>query len=165
LAAKVPVEEWIFKAGLPVSAPVPRSDVFAKIERQADLWIKGEVTAAKLNTRRWTMHEWLHFLRHLSGSINLTKMEELDRAFHLTRSGNAEIAHQWLLIAIGNRYEAAYQRLEEYLISIGRRKLIRPLYEALVKTPEGRERAAAIYRKARAGYHPIAVDVIDKIVK
>jgi leukotriene A-4 hydrolase/aminopeptidase len=165
LASKVPVEEWIFKPGLPAVAPVPRSDVFARIERQADSWIKGEVTAAKLNTRRWTTQEWLHFLRYLPATLERARMEELDRAFRLTQSGNAEIAHQWLLMAIGNRYEAAYERLEEYLIAIGRRKLIRPLYEALVKTPEGRARAVAIYRKARAGYHPIAVDVIDKIVK
>jgi hypothetical protein len=92
-------------------------------------------------------------------------MEEIDRTFRLTESGNSEIAHQWLLMAIRNRYEAAYQRLEEYLISIGRRKLIKPLYEELVKTPEGRERAAAIYQKARPGYHPIAVATIDEIVK
>ncbi len=165
LAAKVPLEEWIFKPGLPTSAPEPKSDAFAKVERQADSWIKGEVTAAKLNTRRWTTHEWLHFLRSLPRAIESAKMEELDRTFRLTGSGNAEIAHQWLLMAIANRYEAAYGRLEEYLISIGRRKLIRPLYEEMVKTSEGRERARAIYRKARAGYHPIAVATIDEIMK
>ncbi len=59
----------------------------------------------------------------------------------------------------------AYPRLEEYLISIGRQKLIKPLYEELVKTPEGKERALSIYRKARPGYHPIAQSAMDKIVK
>ncbi len=165
MAAKVPLEEWIFKPGLPRSAPEPKSDAFAKIEREADSWAKGEVTAAKLNTRLWTTHEWLHFLRSLPATIELGRMEELDRAFHLTESGNAEIAHQWLLMAVRNRYEAAYRRVEEYLTSIGRRKLIRPLYEELVKTSEGRERALAIYQKARAGYHPIAVATIDEIMK
>jgi leukotriene A-4 hydrolase/aminopeptidase len=165
LAAKIPLDEWIFKPGLPTSAPSPKSDAFAKVERQADAWIKGEVTAAKLNTRGWTTQEWLHFLRHLPLQLERARMEELDRTFRLTESGNSEIAHQWLLMAIRNRYEAAYPRLEEYLISIGRRKLIKPLYEELVKTPEGKERAAAIYRKARPGYHPIAVATIDEIVK
>jgi hypothetical protein len=60
-----------------------------------------------------------------------------------------------------NRYEPAYPRLEEYLISIGRQKLIKPLYEELVKTPEGRERALKIYAKARLGYHPIAQNAVD----
>jgi hypothetical protein len=91
-------------------------------------------------------------------------MEELDRAFHLSASGNCEITNEWLLLAIASHYEPAYPRLEEFLTSMGRRKFLKPLYEALVRTPEGRARALAIYRKARPGYHPIAVATVDKIV-
>ena len=91
-------------------------------------------------------------------------MAELDNAFRLTQSGNAEIEFQWLLMSIKNGYEPAYPRLEEYLVGIGRRKLIRPLYAELVKTPEGKQRALAIYRKARPGYHPLSVGTIDPIV-
>jgi len=53
-------------------------------------------------------------------------------------------AFQWLMMSIKNRYEPAYLRLEDFLMSIGRRKFIKPLYEELAKTPEGRERALAI---------------------
>jgi len=91
-------------------------------------------------------------------------MPELDQRYHLTKIGNAEIAHQWLLMSIRNKYQPAYPRLEEYLTSIGRQKLIKPLYEELVKTPLGRERALTIYRNARPGYHPITVTAVDKIV-
>jgi hypothetical protein len=59
----------------------------------------------------------------------------------------------------------AYSRSEEYLTSIGRQKLIKPLYEELVKTQAGKVRAVKIYAKARSGYHPIAQTAIDKIVK
>ena len=41
---------------------------------------------------------------------------------------------------------------------------MRPIYEALAETPEGRDRALSIYRDARPGYHPIAVDAIDAIL-
>jgi leukotriene-A4 hydrolase len=34
----------------------------------------------------------------------------------------------------------------------------------LVKTPEGRKRAEAIYAKARPGYHPIATGTVDRIL-
>jgi hypothetical protein len=91
-------------------------------------------------------------------------MKELDETFRLTQSGNSEIQHEWLLLAIRNRYEAAYPRLESYLISIGRRKLIRPLYEELVKTPEGKTKALSIYQTARPTYHPIAITSIDGIL-
>lgn len=165
LAARVPVEEWVYKPGVPSSAPRPASDAFSKVEKQAEGWLKGEIPASKIESQAWTTHEWLHFLKHLPAQMSKEKMAELDRSFHLTRSGNSEIADLWLLMAIRNNYEAAYPRLEEYLTSIGRRKLIKPLYEEMVKTPEGRVRAMAIYRKARPSYHPISVATIDEIVK
>jgi hypothetical protein len=55
--------------------------------------------------------------------------------------------------------------LEEFLLSVGRRKFIKPLYQELAKTPAGKERALAIYRRARATYHPIAVTSIDEVLK
>ncbi|HEX8185774.1 MAG TPA: M1 family metallopeptidase [Blastocatellia bacterium] len=165
LAAKVPIEEWIYKPGIPATAPRPASDAFSLVEKQADRWLKGEIPASGIQSASWTTHEWLHFLKYLPAEFSKEKMAELDEAFHLTRSGNSEIADQWLLMAIRNRYEAAYARLEEYLTSIGRRKLTKPLYEELVKTPEGKERARAIYQKARPSYHPIAITTIDEIVK
>lgn len=165
LAAQVPIDEWITKPGVPASAPKPASDAFAKAEAQAKAWLDGKTPAAQLQTAQWTTHEWLHFLKFLPPQLSETQMKELDQAFNLTKTGNAEIAHQWLLMAIRNKYAAAYSRLEEHLITIGRQKLIKPLYEELVKTPEGRTRGSRIYEKARPGYHPIAVTAIDKIVK
>jgi leukotriene-A4 hydrolase len=165
LAEKVPVNDWIFRPGLPAGAPQPQSDAFARVERQATDWLQGKRAAAKIETRVWSTQEWLHFLRFLHVQLSPAQMSELDGIFNLTKIGNAEIAHQWLLMAIRNKYQPAYLRLEEYLTSIGRQKLIKPLYEELVKTSDGRERALKIYRKARAGYHPIAVNAVDKIVK
>jgi leukotriene A-4 hydrolase/aminopeptidase len=165
LAEKIPLEEWIYKPGLPASAPKPQSDAFAKVEAQANEWLEGKTPAAKLRTKQWSTQEWLHFLRFLPQQLTANQLKELDQAFGLTKIGNAEIAHQWLLISIRNNYETAYPRLEEYLTSIGRQKLIKPLYEELVKTPAGEERALKIYAKARPGYHPIAQTAVDKIMK
>jgi leukotriene-A4 hydrolase len=165
LAAKIPLEEWIYKPGLPASAPKPQSDAFAKVEAQAKEWLDGKTPAAKLQTKQWSTQEWLHFLQSLPKQLTANQLKELDKAFALTKTGNAEIASQWLLISIRNNYEPAYPRLEEFLTSIGRQKLIKPLYEELVKTPAGKERALKIYAKARPGYHPIAQTSVDKIVK
>ena len=56
-------------------------------------------------------------------------------------------------------------RLKSFLIEVGRRKYIKPLYQELAKTPEGKERAREIYKTSRAGYHPIAVTTIDDLLK
>ena len=177
LAAKVPIDEWINQPGLPASAPQPTSTAFTRVAEQARLWLRGEITAAKIPAAAWTTQEWLHFLKTVQDEVSVPtsregdrvkaadRMVELDQAFHLTRSGNSEIAFQWLLMSIRNRYEPANQRLEEFLMTIGRRKFIKPLYEELAKTPEGKERALAIYRRARPTYHPIAVTTIDDVLK
>ena len=68
-------------------------------------------------------------------------------------------------MAIRNQYAPADARLESYLTTIGRRKLVLPLYRALLETPEGRQRAEAIYAKARPCYHPITVDSVDRLLK
>ena len=158
------IGEWIHRPGLPTSAPQPESDALYRVEAQSSAWRDGSIVAAKLDTGAWTTHEWLHFLTTLPEALSLDQLSELDAAFGLTESGNSEIAHAWLLLAIHAGYSHADSQLEQYLTRIGRRKLIQPLYEALVATPSGHERALAIYRRARPGYHPISVATIDPIV-
>jgi len=163
-AARVPVEEWVEEPGIPAGAPRPTSEAFARVEAEVTRWLERKVPASGLSASGWSTQEWLHFLRALPPSLGHEKMDELDSAFHLTDSGNSEISNQWLLRAIAHRYEPAYPRLEQFLTSMGRRKFLKPLYEELVKTPDGKNRALAIYRTARPTYHPIAVATVDKIV-
>jgi leukotriene-A4 hydrolase len=56
-------------------------------------------------------------------------MKSLDAAFNLTNSTNAEVAHAWYLLALRSGYDAVYPAMGKYLESIGRRKLIVPLYK------------------------------------
>ena len=83
-------------------------------------------------------------------------MRRLDSQYHLTDSRNDEILDQWLLMAVRNRYAPAYPRLEEFLTTVGRRKYVKPLYEAM-----SLQQAMAIYEKARPMYHPITQATID----
>jgi leukotriene-A4 hydrolase len=165
LGAKIPVDEWLYKPGLPASAPQPVSAAFDTVEKEADRSMRGEIRATALPARSWTTQEWLHFLKALPEKLGAGKMAELDQAFHLTQSGNAEIEDEWLLMAIRNQYKPAYPRVEEFLTSVGRMKYLRPLYREMVKTPEGRQWAERIYEKARPGYHPIAQRLVDGILK
>ena len=74
------------------------------------------------------------------------------------------MAARWFLLVIRNGYQPSYQRLEQYLQTVGRRKLIVPLYEELMKTPAGAALAKRVYALARPGYHPEAAATIDRIV-
>jgi leukotriene-A4 hydrolase len=92
------------------------------------------------------------------------QLADLDKAFEFSKSPNAEIAHGWFKLVIANDYQPGFPRLEEYLNTVGRRKLIAPLYEALLKTPSGSQVAKRVFAKARPGYHPETVKAIEAIV-
>jgi hypothetical protein len=141
-----------------------RSDAFAAVDRQIAAWTAG-AAAASLQTADWSTHEWLHFLRGLPAEIPRARLDDLDRTFHLSERGNSEILFAWLEMAIANRYAPAFPSLEHFLTSQGRRKFVRPLYEALVKTAWGREMADAIYAKARPTYHYVTANTVDQILK
>ncbi|WP_185968106.1 M1 family metallopeptidase [Thalassotalea sp. PS06] len=159
------VDEWVFGKGLPATTPNPTSDVFTKVETQSKAWQAGTLSLDKIPTDKWTVHEWLYFINELPRDLALQKMQELDKAFDLTTSQNAEIAHAWYLLALINGYDVIKPQLEEYLISIGRRKLIVPLYMKLAETDAGLVWVKPVYAKARPGYHPLAQGTIDEILR
>ncbi|MFL6290995.1 MAG: M1 family metallopeptidase, partial [Thermoanaerobaculia bacterium] len=157
------VEQWVYGPGVPSNAPQLRSAAFDKVDQTVAAFQQG-TPAAQLDTKDWTTHHWLHFLRNLPKPLDAQKMADLDAAFHFTESGNSEILSAWLLLAIPNRYEPAYPALERFLTSVGRRKFLKPLYEELAKTPEGTEMALRIYKKARPGYHSVSRNTVDEIL-
>ncbi len=158
------IKQWVFGPGMPASVVVPESDAFERVAALSERWQSGEITASEIDTSNWTVHEWRYFLNNLPQRLTEAQLDDLDSSFSLTQSRNNEVAHSWLLIAVRNEYAPVYERLEDYLVSIGRRKLIVPLYEELAKTIEGREFARRVYAIARPGYHPLAVRTVDGIL-
>jgi leukotriene A-4 hydrolase/aminopeptidase len=151
------IQEWIFSPGIPVGAPVPQSDAFSNVDKARNAWLAGNKAAANIVTSSWTVHEWLYFLNNMPDVLSAEQLAELDLAFALTASKNNEIAHSWLMIAVYNEYKPAYDRLYNYLVSIGRNKLVKPLYRELAKTPEGKAFAKKAFEEAKPGYHPLTI--------
>ena len=159
------LRQWVYEPGLPENMPRVETERFAAVDAQAELWLAGELEASALDHEDWTTHEWLHFIRGLPDDLTAQRLAALDAAFGLTGSGNSEILAAWFVHAIAAGYEPAYPALERFLTGMGRRKFLTPLYGALAETPEGRQRALAIYEKARPGYHPLAQLSIDELLE
>lgn len=158
------IQAWIHDVGLPENHPVPQSDAFDRVANIQQQWLNGKIEAKKIDASDWTVHQWLYFLNTMPEKLTAEQLKALDKAFKLTETRNNEIAHSWLKIAIRNDYQPAFKRLADYLVQIGRRKLIVPLYQELMKSPQHAEFARKVYEKARPGYHPLAQGTIDAIV-
>jgi hypothetical protein len=156
------VKAWIDEPGIPREASVPKSPRFEAIAAARAEWLDGRRRAASLDAQSWNTQEWMYFLDGLPKRLPPARMTELDAAYHLTGAANAEIARRWYLIAIRSGYEPAREAMAAYMIRIGRRYLVVPLYEALSKTADGRAFAREVYAKAKPGYHPMTRVSIEK---
>ena len=162
--SRAALEAWIFAPGLPDTAVLPSNRVFESIDAARDGFLDGTLAATAIATAAWSTQDWLYFLTNLPATLGADQLAALDAAFDLTAAGNNEIAHAWLRIAIRNDYRPAWPRLERYLLTIGRNKLVRPLYTELMKTAEGAAFAREVFERAKPGYHPLTVTVNERIL-
>ena len=154
------LKEWIYKPGLPENCPVIVSDKFSNVDEVRES--KRFVQTPSL-TRDWTTHEWLHFIRGIDTSWNLEAFTTADGLFDFTNSTNAEIAAAWFEKSIRANYEPAYESLEAFLIKVGRRKFLTPLYRAMIETDK-KSMAKNIYKKARPNYHFVSTNTMDELL-
>ena len=91
-------------------------------------------------------------------------MKDLDNVFGFSNSGNSEILALWFLQSIKVDYQPAFASLEKFLIRIGRRKFLQPLYEELAKNKNHKDWAKNVYKKARNNYHYVSYNTVDKIL-
>ena len=188
------VMAWIDGEGLPVGGfPVLESKEFERVEQQVSkfLW-SGEplhagssipCDASVIDTSGFTTHHWLHLLRKLHtrtdgspGRLSREEMAGLDARFHFTQTQNAEIACDWFVLSIHSDYRPAYQAMHDFLLKVGRRKFLMPIYEALLAQyvvkdgkyesafAQGKEMATEIFLQAEPGYHSVAARSLRELL-
>jgi hypothetical protein len=157
------VSEWIHQAGLPSNSPEPTSARFDQVDTQIAAFAKG-TPAKRLRTEGWTTNEWQRFLDNLPQPVSHARLAELENAFHF-QDMNAVVQRSWFPNVIAANYRPSYPALAEFLESIGRRYLLRPVYLKLAETPQGLEFAREVYARARPGYHAITQQTIDQVLK
>ncbi|MEZ4722688.1 MAG: M1 family metallopeptidase [Flavobacteriales bacterium] len=161
--AELKVKQWVYEPGLPSNVAQVESSLFAQVEAQLDTFL-ATGNPSVIDSANWTTHQWLHFLRKMPQEVSNQNLSELDRAFGFTKTGNSEIAAEWYVIAIENDYHPADQAIEDFLVRVGRRKFLTPIYGALVKADPSLERARLIYEKARPNYHAVSVNTLDEML-
>jgi hypothetical protein len=82
----------------------------------------------------------------------------------LNGATNMEVRFAWLDLAVANHYDPAVPSLEQFLLSNGRGKFVKPLIKALAADQAwGRPIAVRIYARARPLYHPTVTRELDPL--
>ncbi|MFN3918134.1 MAG: M1 family metallopeptidase [Flavobacteriales bacterium] len=161
--SEVDIKEWVYGPGVPDNCPKIVSKNFQEVDKQLDEFYRTN-SVKGMNIQAWSTHEWLHFLRGLRKETSVEQLAYLDKEFKLSKSGNAEILSIWFEKSINAGYPGIDPYLEQFLVRVGRRKFLMPLYTALTKTEEGKAKAVKIYEKARPNYHYVSSNSIDKLL-
>ena len=156
------LEEWLYGPGIPASAKHAVSSRLTKLNETTARWLKGDIKTAQLDTKGWKAEEWMKFLNDIDNKANAAKLEELDKAFGLAKTGNNEVAFRFYRAAVHAGYQGVRPQMEAFLMSVGRQKFVVPLYTALRAKPEDRAWAERIYKSARERYHPETQGSVDK---
>jgi aminopeptidase N len=129
----VNIKDWVYGPGLPSNVTRPSTQRFTMVEKQLSDFQNGSA-AGKINTKDWTTQEWLHFIRGLSDSLSTEQMKDLDNTFGFTKSKNSEIQAAWFKLAINQGYgREILPVIRDFLVNVGRRKFLTPLYTALIE--------------------------------
>jgi leukotriene A-4 hydrolase/aminopeptidase len=166
--AAIDAEKWIYQAGIPENIPQISSKSYQDAIDAAQAFEKGtepQDLQSQFETEKWRFQQWVFFLRNMPQTLSEAQMKSLDATFGFTKSGNSEIVAVWLSLVAKNEYKPAYAQMESFLMRVGRRKFIVPIYKILMEKPSTQPLAKRIYQKARGNYHPVAVLTLDELVK
>ena len=163
LSAKIRIEDWIYKPGIPNNIIAPISEEFSTIDSIQKVW---RTTGVKgLSYKIKSTNEKQHFVDYLPSDVTIDELTSIDKEFHFTKDGNFVIKRQWFIIAIQHQYTTAYPAVEHFMISTSRTGSLLSLYKTMVKTPEGKLWAKQVFSKAKAGYHLTTVEAVQNILK
>ena len=159
----VRLDEWIYGPGLPDNCPSVSSPRIQRVDAALTAWEAGELSTADLPWEDWIYQERYRFLSNLADNTSAERMAELDAAWAIGSTGNNEVLFAWMEQAIRSGYDTSYPRVEQFLIEVGRRKFLTPLYRAMKETDQ-LDMARSIYAKARPGYHAVATGTMDELL-
>jgi aminopeptidase N len=165
LEERLQLDRWVYQPGVPDNAARPDPAAFAAVDGALAGFNAGGAASA-VPFAGWNWAERVRFLKGLPRALPPARLDELDRAFGLSASGNAEVLFAWLRLALGNRYQPAVPVAERFLAQMGRARFVQPLFETLVRQDEwGRPIAERIYARTRPTYHSVTRERVDRLLR
>jgi aminopeptidase N len=161
IVSRAQVEQWLYQPGLPDDAIIPHSEALDAASAMASSFAAGDLPLDLVPAASWSPKVMVHFINSLPVDLDNEQLAEVDAAFGLSTTRNAEIARTWFIQVAERRYQPAYDALEIHLNRFGRTRLVEPVYKALAKNGYDRDLAIEMFNRARSNYHPITVAKIE----
>jgi aminopeptidase N len=159
----VAADAWIYKENLPENHLKPQSSKLQIIENKINLFSSGKLIQ-KRETANWSTQEWLYYLRGIKTNLSLETARKLEKEFAFSASGNSEIAFEWMHTCITLNMPEIEAALNQFLEKIGRRKFIKPLYDAMLKSNYYKDKAVENFNRFKAGYHPVTIQSVEALI-
>ncbi|MBK9107765.1 MAG: M1 family metallopeptidase [Saprospiraceae bacterium] len=154
---------WVYQPGQPLVVGNYSRKKFDQVESYISFILKGNQPDTSYS-RQWTTHEYLHFIRNLPDSKDSELCSKIDRIYNFKQRQNSEIRFAWFIYGIENQYTAEIlPSIEDFLQTIGRRKFVLPIYEALADHGY-QELARRLFQTYGHLYHPITKLSIEKVL-
>ena len=163
LRQAVNVSAWVDGPGLPENCPEVSSKRIERTDAALAAWVDGTLTTEALPWDDWLYQERYRFLSNLPDNTSSERMAELDAAWAINATGNNEVLFAWLEQSVRSKHASSYDRLRTFLVTVGRRKFLTPIYQALIDTDQI-DLARDIYREARPHYHSVATGTMDVLL-
>ena len=162
LGTRVNLGAWLYGTGLPADVASTASFRATMLEAAATtLATSGVIPDAS----DWTSLDWSVFVRALPHKMTRPDLDALDAKYQLTTTKNAEISMHWLVRVVEADARDRAPAIQAFLQAIGRRRMVVPLYRAMVGANAfWKDLATRTFEQAKARYHPITRDTIAHII-
>lgn len=167
-------KEWLYGEGLPSNCVKVKSERFDLVQQYVNLVIdekdifrpnykNGKKLQVKTRDQLITQ-EWLAFIRALPDTLPVKSYQKLDAKLNFKSCGNSEIMFEWYMKNIKANNRVVFPSMKRFLLKVGRRKFVEPLFEELVKTPDNKVWALEVYNEMKDNYHFVTRSTVESIL-
>lgn len=158
-------DEWLYNGGIPDNCLVLDPPRFKKVKDLANNISSGDLTLDNsYRLDQFLTQEWLVFIRSLSDTIQVAKLKNIDDVLGLKSCGNSEIMTEWYVLGLKNGYQDIKPDLKNFLLKVGRRKYLEPIYNQLALNKDDLAWAKGVFKEAKNNYHFVSNKTIEEIL-
>ena len=153
-AARVPIDEWIYRPGLPSSLPEFRSRYYDQVAAVVSAYREGRLPT-RAEVSGWTPRQREVLLLMLPERIPEQDVRALDEAFDFASTVSYVTLSYFYRLAILSGYQDILPRAQKFVLDTGPLLSMERVMRALAQTDWSRPHARPLFERVRPRIHPV----------